>query len=215
MTEAQAAALRLTARLLAYPNPDWLASLTKLRQEALAHAAEEDTAAFGSAALEFIDACLVAPTAELTQRYVAIFDHLPRASLYMTWHRYGNDRSQGKAMGALNGLYRVAGFEPLPGDMPDYLPRMLEFISIAPEWACEAVLDGFGPEIATLANTLKEVEAIQAPVLELALAPLRSIYPGHFAPRNSADPTRRPMARPEAEPLEPLLPIPGHRQSQS
>lgn len=207
MTEAQAAGLRLAGRLLEYPNPGFLASLPALRKEAEALAAEESTADFGKAALGFIDDLAKEDPSEAAQRYVAIFDHTPAASLYMTWHRYGNDRGQGRAMAALNGLYRTAGFEPLDGDMPDYLPRMLEFLSIAPDWACDALLDGFGAELAALLATLRGLEAPQAEFLDLALAPAREAYPERFKPRKGPDPTKRPMARPEPEPLEPLIPI--------
>lgn len=207
MTEAQAAALRLAATLLAYPDQDFRAALPMLRKEAAVLAGEESTAAFGAAALEFIDKTLALSPTESAQRYVAIFDHTPPASLYMSWHRYGNDRSQGRAMAALNGLYRTAGFEPLTGDLPDYLPRMLEFLSIAPVWACEAILDGFGPETAALVETLRSLEADQAEMLNQGLEPLRKSWPQFFRPRQGPDPTKRPMAQPEPEPLEPLIPL--------
>lgn len=207
MTESQAAALRLAASLLAYPDQEFRAALPELRKAAEALAGAESTVAFGVAALEFIDKTLSSSPTEAAQRYVAIFDHTPSASLHMSWHRYGNDRSQGRAMAALNGLYRTAGFEPLAGDLPDYLPRMLEFLSLAPDWACEALLDGFGPETAALLETLRSFEADQAEMLSQALEPLRSAWPGLFKPRQGPDPTKRPMAQPEPEPLEPLIPL--------
>lgn len=207
MTESQEAALRLAGRLLSYPNPGFLKNLPELRQEAAALEGDRETADFGKAALQFIQQMAAAPPADSGQRYVAIFDHTASASLYMSWHRYGNDRSQGRAMAALNGLYRTAGYEPVSGDMPDYLPVILEFLSIAPDWAREALLDGFGAEIAALLATLAELKAPHAPFLEKALAPLREQYPQRFLPRKGTDPTRRPMARPEPEPLEPLIPV--------
>lgn len=210
MTEAQAAALRLAASLLAYPDQGFSAALPAMREAAATLAGEESTGGFGIAALEFIDKMLALSPSESAQRYVAIFDHTPAANLHMSWHRYGNDRSQGRAMAALNGLYRTAGLEPLNGDMPDYLPRMLEFLSIAPDWACEALLDGFGAETATLVATLRTLEAEQAEMLDLALAPLRQSFPQCFKARQGPDPTRRPMAQPEPEPLEPLIPLTRH-----
>lgn len=208
MTEAQGAALRLMAKLMAYPSSSWLSSLEGLNDEVQTLADTPETAAFGTAARAFMDQALKAPRDEMAQRYVAVFDHTPAASLYMSWHRYGNDRSQGKAMGALNGLYRTAGYEPLKRDMPDYLPVMLEFFSIAPDWACEAGLNGFGPEIAALQKTLADLGAEHAPLLYLALEPLRQEWPECFKPRQGMDHTLRPMARPEPEPDEPLIPIP-------
>lgn len=207
MTEAQSAALRLAGMLLSYPQPEFLAQIPQLEDTLHALMAEETAGPFAQSALSYLQLLQTLPAAEIAQRHVAFFDHTPAASLYMTWHRYGNDRSQGKAMAALNGLYRTAGFEPLEGEMPDYLPRMLEFLAIAPDWACEALLDGFGAEISALLLKLKDLGAEQAEFLEQALVPLRSQYPALFEPRKGPDPTRRPMAQPEPEPQEPLIPL--------
>lgn len=209
MTRPQAEALLLAGRLMTYPNAEYLASLPAMAKQAAADAASGDACAveFAEAAGAFAKEMGAMAPHEAAQRFVAIFDHTPAASLYMTWHRYGNDRSQGQAMAALNGLYRSAGFEPLDGDMPDYLPRMLEFLSVAPDWARDALLDGFGPELAALHKTLAELEAPHAPILGAALAILKEHHPERFKPRTGPDPTKRPMARPEPEPLQPLIPI--------
>ena len=52
-------------------------------------------------------------------------------------------------MAALNALpYRAAGFEPMKGgSLPDYLPRMLEFMAVCDDWAVETMLDGFWPGV--------------------------------------------------------------------
>ncbi len=211
MNDAQAAALRLAARLLSYPNTAFLSTLPQLKSEAEMLLADESTAQAAKAALAYIGLLQSQTVARSAQRYVAIFDHTPAASLYMTWHRYGNDRSQGKAMAALNGLYRTAGLEPVEGDMPDYLPRMLEFLSVAPEWACDAILDGFGPELDALIATLKQLNADQADFLNQALQLLRREFPARFEARKGPDSTRRPMAQPEPEPTEPLI-LPPDRE---
>lgn len=205
MTHAEA--LRIAGALLAYPDKAWLESLPLIRDEAIELAdTPEDN--FTPAITAFIDSALATPAPLLAERYVAIYDHTPAASLYLTWHRYGNDRSQGKAMAALNGLYRAAGLEPVPGCLPDYLPRVLEFLSLAPEWACEAILDGFGPEIMGILDAMTEYKAPHAEMLRQTLQPFRVRYPGCFRPRTGPDATARPMARPDPEPLEPLIPVP-------
>lgn len=195
----------MVGNLLAYPNQEYLESLPLAAAEAKELASGSDDR-FTDVILEFIDATLATAPPELAERYVAIYDHTPAASLYLSWHRYGNDRSQGKAMAALNGLYRTAGFEPVPGCLPDYLPRMLEFLSVAPDWACEALLDGFGPEMAAILETLAEYKSPHSKMLKQVLLPFMEKYPGLFKPR-TIDPTRRPMACPEPEPMEPLIPV--------
>lgn len=208
MTDAQRIALSLVSKLLSYPDSTFMSKLDILLKQAETLVQDRDTREFGEAAISFITDLKKSDPAESGQRYVAIFDHTPSASLHMAWHRYGNDRSQGKAMAALNGLYRTAGFEPLEGQMPDYLPRMLEFFAVAPDWACEALLDGFGAELSGLLKTLSELGADQTLILKLALTPLLKEYPELFKPRPKYDSTKRPMAKPDPEPLKPLIPVP-------
>lgn len=59
----------------------------------------------------------------------------------------GDDPRLGRALAGLNELYRDAGFEPVQGLLPDYLPLVLEFFSAAPDWARVVLLDGFGKEL--------------------------------------------------------------------
>lgn len=207
MLEKQLYALQLAGQLLNFPNGEFMEMLPNIEQELKDLLNEKEMRTFAASALDFIEKLRNMSEAERNSQYVAIFDLTPKASLYMTWHRYGNDRSQGQALAALNGLYRTAGFEPVLGTMPDYLPRMLEFLSVAPDWACEALLDGFGPEMAAHLKTMKEMDAPQAQFLAAAYLPLMKEFPAHFEKRKEPDPTRRPMAQPASEPLEPIMPL--------
>lgn len=206
MTDAQRAAICLTGRLLAYPDAAFLAALPGIaaEAEAIGQGGEPE---FAAAAHEFITAMRNLDPDDAAQVYVAVFDHASACSLYMAWHRYGNDRGQGRALAALNGLYRTAGFEPEQGCMPDYLPRMLEFLAIAPDWAAEALLDGFGPEMAAIASNLADADVPWGALLLAGLAPLRAQHADKFSPRTEPDATIRPMARPVPEPAEPLIPF--------
>lgn len=196
MTEADRSFLALGADLLEYPDDDFFEIAARIRSAL--ERSEPD--ARTSEVIEFIDLLRGMEPRRAREDYVAIFDHDPAASLHMAWHRYGNDRGQGKAMAALNGLYRSAGFEPTAsGAMPDYLPRMLEFMSIAEDWAVEALLDGFGAELLGLADRLKELNSPYSSLLEVLIRPLRAEYPDLMRPRSRPDPTRRPMANPEPE----------------
>ena len=84
---------------------------------------------------------------KLRQDHVAVFDRDRRCSLSLARHRYGDDPRLGRALAGLNELYRDAGFEPKRGVLPDYLPLVLEFFSLAPDWAREVFLEGFGKEL--------------------------------------------------------------------
>lgn len=201
MTEAQRALLDIVSQSLDYPDEDFFAALPALVEKAK----EALEPAPCSLVEEFANQVRQEGASRAQQKYVAVFDHDPATSLYLAWHRYGNDRGQGRALAALNGLYRAGGFEPIYGSMPDYLPRILEFMALADEWAIETILDGFGPEMYLLAQNLLQTDPVRGKLLMLVFEQLKTQWPHLFKPRNGVDATRRPMARPEPEkPLRPM-----------
>jgi len=82
---------------------------------------------------EFIRSARSKGLSSLREEHVAIFDMDGKCSLSLAWHRYGDDPRLGRALAGLNELYRDAGFEPVRGILPDYLPLVLEFLSAAPD----------------------------------------------------------------------------------
>ena len=96
---------------------------------------------------EFIRSARSKGLSRLREEHVAIFDMDSKCSLSLAWHRYGDDPRLGRALAGLNELYRDAGFEPVQGLLPDYLPLVLEFFAAAPDWARVVLLDGFGKEL--------------------------------------------------------------------
>lgn len=101
--------------------------------------------------------------------YVQSFDLDPASSLHLTWHVYGDSPRQGRALAAVNEIYRDAGFSPVPGELPDYLPMMLEFMAVAPAWATHCLGKKFGPTVAQLAAHLDSQNNPYAPLLEHVL----------------------------------------------
>ena len=81
---------------------------------------------------EFIRSARSKGLSRLREEHVAIFDMDSKCSLSLAWHRYGDDPRLGRALAGLNELYRDAGFEPVQGLLPDYLPLVLEFFG----WCC-------------------------------------------------------------------------------
>ena len=131
MTVNERKALVRISRLLDYPGEEFFADIPEMRADIRANLEGREAAELAA----FLDALEAAGPKAAQEAYVRVFDHDPQASLDLAWHRYGNDRGQGRAMAALNGLYRAAGFEPVPGVLPDYLPRVLEFLSVCEDWA--------------------------------------------------------------------------------
>lgn len=173
--------LRCIAQLLEYPDHAFFERIPEYRVRI-----EKEARGFANPALHlFLDDLEELGPQAAQEAYVAAFDHNPASSLNLTWHRYGNDRKQGRAMASLNELYRDAGFEPVPGVLPDYVPRVFEFLSVCEEWAAEALLDGFGPELAKIGLQLESTEHVYALLFSLAVDILSREYPPLFRPRKT------------------------------
>jgi nitrate reductase delta subunit len=122
--------LRALAWLLRYPD----AELRGLAP-ALATALRDEGA---------LDAGRLAELAALTQRlarmdaitleteYVDLFDRGRRTALHLFEHVHGDSRDRGQAMVDLMQTYERAGLQLSPGELPDYLPVVLEFASTQP-----------------------------------------------------------------------------------
>ncbi|MEG2171625.1 MAG: nitrate reductase molybdenum cofactor assembly chaperone [Desulfovibrionaceae bacterium] len=101
--------------------------------------------------------------------YVDTFDLDPASSLHLTWHVFGDSPRQGRALAAINEIYRDAGFAPVPGELPDYLPMMLEFMAVGPEWATVCLGEKFGATLAKLTTHLDTHHSPYTPLLEHVL----------------------------------------------
>lgn len=86
--------------------------------------------------------------------YVEAFDMRRRRSLYLSYYRYGDSRQRGMALAALAGAYRAAGFSLAPGELPDFLPALLELAASHP--AGQALLAEHQPALEALRDALAE-----------------------------------------------------------
>jgi nitrate reductase molybdenum cofactor assembly chaperone len=74
---------------------------------------------------------LATPEGKLAEHYVEVFDRRRRCCLYLTWWTDGETRRRGGALAALKQRYRAAGVEFTSGELPDYLPAVLEYAATA------------------------------------------------------------------------------------
>jgi nitrate reductase delta subunit len=111
--------LKLCSLLLQYPEGERLAARAEL-----AELAPEPLRDFAHWFAE-------QPADVLQQAYVETFDFSRRNSLYLTYHLFGDRRQRGMALLALKQRYAAAGFELADGELPDYLPVVLEFAALA------------------------------------------------------------------------------------
>jgi nitrate reductase delta subunit len=82
--------------------------------------------------------------------YVELFDRGRATSLHLFEHVHGDSRERGPAMIDLGQTYEKAGLILAEGELPDYLPAVLEFVSTQPPDAAKAFLG----EMAHILNAL-------------------------------------------------------------
>jgi nitrate reductase delta subunit len=80
--------------------------------------------------LDLIDELGQGELLETEQRYVDLFDRGRALSLHLFEHLHGDGRDRGQAMVELKQLYERAGFDLTASELPDYLPVVLEYLSL-------------------------------------------------------------------------------------
>jgi nitrate reductase delta subunit len=114
---------------------------------------------------------------ELQQAYVDTFDLHRRTSLYLGWYEHGDTRKRGMALLRLRRLYRAAGVEQSSGELPDYLPLLLEFCSFAPGEVAAELLREHRLALELLRDGLHAAESPYARVLDALCGCLPRLSP--------------------------------------
>ena len=135
--------LRVLARLLSYPDatlrkhlPELSAALAKEAALSPARLAElEDLIQWMSAGTSLQQAL------GIEEAYVELFDRGRATSLHLFEHVHGDSRDRGPAMIDLAQNFEKAGLYLAPGEMPDYLPVVLEYTSTQPPKEARAFLN--------------------------------------------------------------------------
>ena len=122
--------LRVLARLLSYPDTGLRSNLTALRDALhLEHALPPQRLAELDALMDVIERAAPLETEAL---YVELFDRGRATSLHLFEHVHGDSRDRGPAMIDLAQTYEKAGLFLAEGELPDFLPVVLEFTSTQP-----------------------------------------------------------------------------------
>lgn len=159
---------QLLSALLLYPDDDLLAARPQI---AAAVAALPRSPA--RASLErFLESFVGAEAVAAQQRYVETFDLQKRSSLYLTYFRHGDTRRRGLSLLRLKRLYRAAGLVLEGGELPDYLPVMLEFAELAPDGVGPRLLAEHRAGLELLRLHLTEIQSPYAHLLEAICAGL-------------------------------------------
>ena len=108
--------------------------------------------------------------------YVDAFDLRRRRSLYLTYYRHGDTRERGMALAALVGAYKSAGFVLAPGELPDFLPALLELAASHPDG--QALLSEHRPALSALRAGLEEAGSAYAGAVAAVDRRPRAVGPG-------------------------------------
>lgn len=155
--------LRILARLLSYPDAEVREHLPDMRQ---ALRADKVLPAARLAELDALMASLQRGNAlDNEAEYVQMFDRGRATSLHLFEHVHGDSRDRGPAMIDLAKTYEKAGLFLAPGEMPDYLPVMLEFVSTQPPREARAFLAEMGHILNIIFSGLQQRQSAYASVL--------------------------------------------------
>ena len=113
------------------------------------------------------------PPDEVARHYVETFDLRRRCALYLTYYRFGDTRKRGMAMLAFKAAYRAAGLEPSDGELPDYLPMVLDFAALDPRG--EKLLRDHRSDLELLLRGLRDASSPYASVVEAVCAHLGAL----------------------------------------
>ncbi|AOY02243.1 nitrate reductase molybdenum cofactor assembly chaperone [Jeongeupia sp. USM3] len=160
--------LRLLGALLLYPAANLRALLPEIAAElsgdgSLRRIDRERLA-------ELLESLMRADALDAEEAYVGLFDRGRAASLHLFEHLHGESRERGEAMVQLAELYQRAGFLLKPGELPDYLPALLEFLGNRPLAEAKAVMADCGHLVRKVGEAVAARGSRYAAVFDAALA---------------------------------------------
>jgi nitrate reductase delta subunit len=103
------------------------------------------------------------------ERYVDLFDRGRALSLHLFEHVHGDSRDRGEAMVELKRLYEAAGLELSARELPDYLPVVLEYLSLRDVAEARELLADCAHVLAAIARSLLARQSLCAAVPQALL----------------------------------------------
>jgi len=162
-TASASLSLRVLARLLSYPDAELRSDLSAMRD---ALHAERAITSGRLAEVDVLMGILAGGDPIDTEAaYVQLFDRGRATSLHLFEHVHGDSRDRGPAMIDLAQTYDQAGLYLAPGELPDYLPAVLEFVSTQPPREARAFLGEMTHIFNALFSALRERQSAYASVI--------------------------------------------------
>jgi len=155
--------LRVLAALLGYPDGRLRGHLAEMRDLL------RDERALVTSRLAELDLLMDrlgrADPLDAEADYVELFDRGRATSLHLFEHVHGDSRERGPAMIDLGQTYEKAGIVLAEGELPDYLPAVLEFVSTQPAREARAFLAEMAHIFNAIFGALQRRDSAYASVL--------------------------------------------------
>ena len=155
--------LRVLAALLSYPDAAHRGVLDELGAVLLGERAVSAARQLELAAL--IDSIQRTDPLQAEAAYVELFDRGRSTSLHLFEHVHGDSRERGPALIDLGQTYEKAGLILAEGELPDYLPAVLEFVSTQPPGEARAFLGEMSHIFNAIFGALQQQGSAYASVL--------------------------------------------------
>ena len=146
----------VAARCLDYPRDELIGSLSTM----LDALAEQGDSPGARELLPLVDHLGSVPLPDLQRAYVDTFDLSRKHALYLSYWTDGDTRRRGEVLGRFKTAYRRSGFVvDTHGELPDYLPMVLEFAACADAAAGSELLQGYRASLELLRIALQEKQS--------------------------------------------------------
>ncbi len=163
MTSEKRYLLKVLSILLQYPDDELVLSLEELKEtiELIPQVEQRERCE------HFLDYLGNKPLIRLQEVYTSTFDLNPPTCLNLTYHKWGDSRERGNALVDFHRLYHQAGYERSTGDLPDYLPLVLEYLSLNRNGDNYSLLGQYCEEVETVRSRLEESGNVYADLLAI------------------------------------------------
>ncbi|MCC6269828.1 MAG: nitrate reductase molybdenum cofactor assembly chaperone [Microbacteriaceae bacterium] len=161
LTDDQRRAVHMAASvLLDYPKPERRTHFDMIA-EAVSGLPTEIAEEFDA----FLAAAAAMSQHELEAHFTSIFDQKRKCCPYLTYYATGDTRRRGMALVGFIEAYRAAGWEVEEGELPDYLPMVLEFSALSESPIASQLLASYREGIEVLRTALETADSPYAHVV--------------------------------------------------
>jgi len=163
---------KLCSLMLRYPDQEWVMNHDV---KEIVNAIENKE--IKTSLMQFWDYTSKTDWDKLTENYVQWFDLSESKTMYLTYNIFGDNRERGQAFVKLKMEFAKAGFYIKENELPDYLPLILEFASIAEYKHAQKVIAIHYKAIMSLFEELKKDDLPYAHLVHACLCVMEKMLP--------------------------------------